>query len=102
MNRLSLSAMSFAGLGLLLIAGAGVASAGRMQDAGKACARIADDVRASSRAARTTSRGARMPERSVRSAVPTIVVRNEHKPCPPAERAAHYSASGRHAAITDA
>ena len=44
MNRLSLSAMSFAGLGLLLIAGAGVASAGRMQDAGEACARIADDV----------------------------------------------------------
>ena len=44
MNRLSLSAMSFAGLGMLLIAGAGVASAGRMQDADKACARVADDV----------------------------------------------------------
>jgi len=44
MNRLSLSAMSFAGLGMLLIAGAGVASAGRMQDADKAHARVADDV----------------------------------------------------------
>lgn len=44
MNRLSLSAMSFAGLGMLLIAGAGVASAGRMQDADKAFARVADDV----------------------------------------------------------
>jgi hypothetical protein len=44
MNRLSLSAMSFAGFGLLLITGAGVASAGRMQDADKAYARIADDV----------------------------------------------------------
>jgi hypothetical protein len=44
MDRLSLSAMSFAGLGLLLIAGTGVAGAGRTQDADKTCARIGDQV----------------------------------------------------------
>jgi hypothetical protein len=44
MNRLSLSAMSFAGFGLLLIAGTGIASAGRTQDADRVCARIADDL----------------------------------------------------------
>ena len=54
MNRLSLSAMSFAGLGMLLIAGAGVAGAGRMQDADKAFARVADDVPGSSGTNRVT------------------------------------------------
>jgi hypothetical protein len=44
MNRLSLSAMSFAGFGLLLIAGTGIASAGRTQDADSVCARIAADL----------------------------------------------------------
>ena len=44
MDRLSLSAMSFAGLGLLLIAGTGVAGAARTQDADRSCARLADDI----------------------------------------------------------
>ena len=44
MNRLTLSAMSFAGLGMLLIAGAGVAGAGRMQDDDAAYARRADGL----------------------------------------------------------
>lgn len=49
MNRLSLSgmslsAMSFAGFGMLPIVGAGIASAERMWDADNTCARLADDV----------------------------------------------------------
>ena len=44
MDRLSLSAMSFAGFGLLLIAGTGVAGAGRTHEAGPTCARLAADV----------------------------------------------------------